>query len=87
MWNLRISFTFVSPVMGRINALRVETVSNTWCWSEEVGTGDRGGGGPPGRGTGRHRRVNSGDAFRGGLVVHLAQGLWGDWGMPEETWC
>lgn len=23
--------------MGRINAPRVETVSNTWCWSEEVG--------------------------------------------------
>lgn len=34
-----ISFTFVFPVMGRINALRVETVSNIWCWSEEVGRG------------------------------------------------
>lgn len=39
MWNLCISLTFVFPVMGRINALRVETVSNTQCWGEEVGQG------------------------------------------------
>lgn len=75
MWNLCISLTFVFPVMGRINALRVETVSNTVL--------GRGGGPRAGAGGG----VNSSDAFRGGLAVCLAQGLQGDWGMPEETWC